>query len=58
MSEALDAALRFKELVAARGCPPDLSMEQMVRQGYATMAEVLDLKKVVEAELPEYREGE
>jgi len=42
------ALARFKRLVANRGCPQWLSMEEMVLQGYATMEETEDLRRVLE----------
>ena len=40
------ALAEFNELTAARGCPPDLTMEEIVLGGYASMEEVMALKAI------------
>ena len=55
MTDVMDRLLaEFRATAEARGCPPGLTMEQMVLGGYATMAEAETLRGALEACTPRW----
>lgn len=53
MNRARAATAEFKALLAARGCPDNLPIEEAVLQGFASMAEAEELRQVYEAAMEE-----